>query len=263
MSDDDMKLYQVRPPHSTAATAKVTPDRIIAGLEASSNLSAATGHPGQGIRPCLAQLLETKVYKGDMPDRNSSAVALASELHRIGQSAQQVKSRLILWNEKNEPPLNPNNLERAIQSGCSDKYRYGCNHLILKAFCLGEDTCPFFQYVRSPHKKTRNHVFLDYGWQHLLTNRQVLIYFAAIPYLEVKRQVGPGGVVCANHKQIAGVCGVSEKRMGIDLGVLREVGLIDYKPGSPQKWRGIASTIRRVMPIPRPSTDVSRRLRNR
>jgi hypothetical protein len=261
MSIDDIRLRQDGQGASSGRADEAMPERIIAGLEASSHLSAETGHPGQGIRPCLAALLETPLGRGDTPDRNSSAVALATELHRIGLDVDEITRRLEFWNQNNDPPLRPNQLGKAIRSGNSGKYNYGCDHLVLNAYCIGDESCPFRSRVKSRDGKIRNHVFLDYGWQRLLTNRQVLIYFAAIPYLEVKRQVGPGGVVCANHRQIADVCGVSEKRMGADLAVLRDVGLIEYKPGLPQKWLGVASQIRRAIPIPKPSPEALKTLR--
>lgn len=199
----------------------------------------------------MATLFETPLQKGDFPDRNSTAVVLASELHRIGFSGEQIESRILEWNRHNSPPLKPSEIRGAIRSGTSGKYEYSCNHPILAGFCIGSD-CPYDKRVKSHLKKVRNHRFLDYGWQHLLSNREVLLYFAALPYLEAKRQVGPGGMIYANHQQLADVAGISVKRIGRDLQKLADAGLIHYKPGIPRKWERRASEIRRIIPIPQP-----------
>ena len=70
------------------------PDEVMAGLQASSNLSAETGHPGPGIKPCLATLLESTLIKGEFPNRNQAAVAIASELRRIGLTFGEASKRL-------------------------------------------------------------------------------------------------------------------------------------------------------------------------
>jgi len=235
---------------------------VIKGLEASSRLSDETGHPGKDIRPCIATLMETPLSKGDFPSRNESAVVIASELYRIDIDYDSACARLELWNQHNSPPLKSTDLQRAFDNGYSGRYKYSCKNHILSAFCI-EEMCPFANHVLSKNKKVRNHVFLDYGWQQYLSNVQVLIYMLALPYLEVKRNVGPGGLICANHIQIAKSCGASPRRIGENLQTLALVGLISYKVGQPAKWRGIASEIKRVIPIPRPTHQTIKLLKGR
>ena len=234
---------------------------VVRGLAASSNLSSESGHPGKDIKPCIAAIIETQLVKGDFPNRNQAAVIISSELQRIGLDYDSVCERLKYWNLGNTPPLKPNELQKATDNGYSGKYNYGCKHPVLESFCAG-DMCQFVKHVLSKRRKVSNYVFLDYGWQRYLSNRQVLIYQSAIPYLEIKRRVGPGGLVCANHKQIAEACGISPKRIGHDLRVLAAAGLIEYTPGQPKKWLGLASEIRRVIPIPRPTSDIIQRIKN-
>jgi len=171
-------------------------------------------------------------------------------------------TRLEHWNQHNHPPLKHSELQNAANNGYKGKYNYGCQHPILSSFCVG-DMCPYIKHVKSTKKKVVNHVFIDYGWQKYLSNVLVLIYFIALPYLEFKRRVGPGGLIYANHKQIAETCGVSNRRIGENLKTLAVAGLIEYKPGLPQRWIGLASEIRRVIPIPRPTNSIIQQLKER
>ena len=223
------------------------------GLAAASRLSEETGHPGNDIRPCIASLLETPLCKGDFPNRNESAVVIASEFKRIGINYDTACKRLEYWNHDNSPPLKPSELSKAIGNAYLKGYNYSCHHYVLSAFCVDPDLCPFQTQVKSKKQKYNDFAFIDYGWPRLLSNRQVLIYKVALPHLEKTRQIGRGGKICANHKQIAEACGISRERVGKDLNILHKVGLIEYKVGSRQKWKGIASEIARLFPIPRPT----------
>ncbi len=232
-------------------TAGPTPDQIASGLEASSNLSGSTGHPGPDIRPCIARLIETSLTRGDFPDRNRAAVVIASELKRIGENFGASNRRLEQWNSKNKPPLREREVERVLDNSFSHEYNYGCRNPILLEFCIGEDCCPFASRVRSKPNRLNDLKFIDYGWPRVLTSRQVLLYSVALPYLEKTRQVGLGGLIYANHQQLADACGITRRRLGDDLRALGLLGLIDYEPGISRKWEGKASEIRRIFPIPR------------
>ena len=237
-------------------------DLTLKGMGAASNLSQETGHPGNDIRPCIATLVETPLSKGEFPNRNTAGLIIATEFYRIGQKYDQAVTRLEHWNQHNHPPLKHNELQNAAQNGYTGKYNYGCKNPVLKNYCVG-DLCPFVNHVKSKKKKVRNQVFIDYGWQNYLSLVQTLIYYTALPYLEIKRRVGPGGLLFANHKQIAEICGVSNRRIGENLKTLKVAGLIKYKSGLPQKWLGIASEIRRIIPIPRPTNPIIQQLKER
>jgi len=228
-------------------------DQIEWGLGASSRLSEETGHPGKGIRPCIATLYETPLLKGQFPPRSQVSIILASEFKRIGLDYDSIIARLEYWNRYNKPPLTPRDLERAVNNSISKDYKYTCGNPILRDFCVGREYCQFNQYVISKKKKPNDLKFIDYGWQKYLSNRQVLVFAVALPHLENTRKIGRGGLICANHKQIAEACGISPGRIGQDLRLLASVGLIEYNVGRPRKWEGIASEIRRIFPIPRPT----------
>jgi hypothetical protein len=201
------------------------------------------------------------LVKGDYPDRDAAAVALTAELLRIGMDTDEIEARLNDWNRFNSPPLKPDEIQRAIENGSAGKYDYSCEHSILAYFCIGSD-CPVDKRKKLKDRKVQNFRFLDYGWQQVLSNRQVLIYYAALPYLEVKRRAGPGGMIYASHVQLAKTCGISYRRMGDDLQVLADLGLITYKPGLPQVWKHQASEVRRIIPIPRLHHPAGRKTRN-
>ena len=232
------------------------------GMEAASNLSQETGHPGNDIRPCIATLVETSLSQGEIPNRNEAAVIIASEFRRIGQTYDQATQHLEYWNQNNKPPLKYNELQKAVRNAYGKEYNYGCQNPVLKNYCVG-DICPFIKHVKSKWKKVQNFVFIDYGWQNYLSLVQTLIYYTALPYLEIKRRVGPGGRIFANHKQIAESCGVSNRRIGQQLDTLQTAGLIEYKPGLPLKWKGLASEIKRIIPIPRPTNPIIQQLKER
>lgn len=243
------------PPSSTAAldNGRAMTDRIAAGLEASSHLAGEIGHPGPDIRPCIAILIETSLKKGEFPNRNVSALIIACEYRRIGIDYDTACHRVARWNEDNKPPLRPNDLTRAVNNAFAKDYNYTCNNAILGGLCIGTDVCPFRTRVIGGKAKYNNFAFIDYGWPDYLTNRQVLIYHVALPYLERKRRIGQGGLICANHSQIAKACGIRREQIGKDLRCLAVAGLIEYQAGTARKWEGIASEVKRVFPIPRPT----------
>jgi hypothetical protein len=238
-------------------------DVIATGLASSSDLSKEICHPGCDIRPCIAAILDTFLTKGQFPNRSAASVAIATELKRIGMNYDDTLRRIERWNFGNIPPLRPNDVVRAVNNAFTKDYAYSCQHSVLEAFCIGTEVCPFVMRVKSRKRKSNDLCFIDYGWPEILSNRQVLIYYVALLYLEKTRRIGPGGLICANHKQIADACGVSRERTGDDLKKLATVGLIEYNVGSPRRWEGIASEIRRVLPIPRSTKGAREILKNR
>jgi len=235
-------------------------DRLIDGLSKSSKASEETGHPAKDIRPCIMTLKDTSLTKGNFPNRNESAVIIASEYKRIGKGYDYTQRELEKWNENNNPPLKPNELRNTVRSAFAHDYNYSCKNPILLDFCINKDSCPYWIHVISK-RPFRKEEFIKNGWQQYLSNRQVLIYAVALPNLEKKRRIGRGGLICANHKQIAETCGISPGRVGKDLRILSAVGLIEYNVGIPRKWEGIASEIKRVFPVPRPTRELTQKLK--
>jgi len=226
-------------------------DDILSEFSPGSNLHEEPVDSGNELRPCIAVLAKTPLDKDDWPDRTICAVALAAEYVRIGMNETQVAELISEWNQRHSPPLKQEELDGIVASAVKWKYRYSCDHRVLAHYCVGS-SCPCRPKFKRDKIKARNYRFIDYGWPHLLSRRQVIIYFLGLPYLEVDRKVGPGGSIYVSQQELADICGMPKRRIGNDLERLSSVGLIDYKPGTPRVWEHRASVIQRVLPIPRP-----------
>ncbi len=237
-----------------------TSDKIVGGLGASSELSKKLHHPGPDIRPCVAQMLESSYTKGDYPNRNAAAHIIACELRRIGCSHDEVLQRIIAWNDGNTAPLSISEYSKAVRSAFAKDYNYSCYHHFLEPTCIGPDACPFSSRVKSNQKYYNNRKFIRYRWPELLPNVAILIYYIALIELERIRQVGAGGMIYASYREIAKLCGVNPGSIMRNLAILQSHGLIELKIGTPRKWERSATEIRRVIPIPRPSQNLLRKL---
>ncbi len=226
--------------------------RIEKGLIASGEVSKAVTHPAQDIRPCIAQLMEMALKKGDFPNRNEAALIIATEMDRIGKNYDEGYLRVEQWNKYHQPPLRLNELRKAVNNGYLGKYNYSCGHAVLKSLCIGEE-CPWINRVRSKQKDVNDMAFFDYHWSHYLTSRQVLLYSGILPHFERKRRVGKGGLIFVSHRELAEALGKDRSRIGQDLVALAAVGLIEYTPGTPRVWENKASEIRRCFPVPAPT----------
>jgi len=231
-------------------------DKIIDGLVASSDVSKELNHPGPDIKPCIAQMLKNSYSRADFPNRNAVSHIIASDLRRIGCSQEEVTERIVTWNKGNLAHLRYSEIAKAVRSAFRKEYKYGCDHEFLKPTCIGRDVCPFFTRVLSKRKYINNRPFIWYRWPEILSNVPKLIYSIALVELERTRQVGPGGLIFASHYEIAKLAGVTRKMVKSGLEELREYGLIEYIPGIPRKWKRIASEIRRIIPIPKPSSKL-------
>ena len=225
---------------------------LLATNEVTKNLNLSPNE----IRPCVAKMMEKSFEKGDFPDRSRVANIIVSELLRIDKHEDEIEFILIKWNEKNNPPLLNSRLKSTLNTAIRKEetggYRYSCNNEYLKNYCIG-DFCSYKKArIQARSKYTNNRLYYIYGWQHVLSNLEKLIYFALIE-LERKQGVYAGGQIITNHRNLACYAGVSVKYVGKGLRGLKEKGLIEYKAGVPRKWEGKASKIRRIVPIPKPN----------
>jgi len=231
---------------------------IESGLIASSDLSRELRHPGNDIRPCIAQMLENSYSKGDYPDRNTVALIIASELRRIGSSMEEVEWRVARWNENNNPPLRYSEYIKAVNNAFGKEYNYSCEGGKLDSTCIGKEMCPFYRGALGKRKSYNNRPFISYQWPRLLNNAAKDIYIIALVELERRRQVGPGGLIFTAQREIADIAGISRRSVKPGLEELVHKELIDYKPGKPRLWEGKASEIRRIIPIPKPPIELLR-----
>ena len=234
---------------------------VAGSLEASSELSKVLDVPGKRIKPCVAIMLKTAFVRGDFVDRSRAANIIASDLKILGKDAEYTMNVLLKWNENNIAPLSYSSLSSTVRTAYGHDYRYSCNNEYLQAFCPDPEMCPYGRSFGSQTSKyTNNRLFFKYRWPEILSNAEKSIYFLALIELERRRGVGAGGLILANHRDIASLAGIQSKYVGKRLLRLQDVGLIKYKPGVPRKWEGKASEIRRVIPIPKPPRELLAKL---
>jgi hypothetical protein len=221
------------------------------------------------MKRCIAYLFSSGLYKGSYPDRSTGALIIATELRRVGKNEEGVSYFLTEWNQKNKPPLKKSQLEKAIKSAFQKKengdyrYNYTCNNSYLIANCIGKEYCQFGKSFAKHRKYNNNRLFLDYGWQNILSNKAKDIYYIAIPELERRMGVGAGGLVFASHRKIARFAGVTPKDIKVFLFELKKRGLlIRCEIGTARKWEKKATVIQRALPIPKPSRESVKKGKN-
>lgn len=247
----------------------LTEDQTHKVLENTTLLSNRLSIPSELMKRCIVYLFSSGLYKGSYPDRNTGALIIATELRRVGKDEEGVSYFLTEWNQKNEPPLKKSQLEKVIKSAFSKKengdyqYNYTCNNDYLKANCVGKEYCQFGKSFTKHRKYNKNRLFLDYGWQNILSNKAKDIYYIAIPELERRMGVGAGGLVFASHRKIARFAGVTPKDIKVSLFELKRRGLlIRCEIGTARKWEKKATVIQRALPIPRPSRELVKKGKN-
>jgi hypothetical protein len=205
------------------------------------------------VRPCIAVYFQQgRRNKLSSIGRNDAGHLIAVELTRLGFGEFLMLPYLREWNQKNDPPL-PESEIRGIMSSASKKfYGYGCNNMKLVGSCVGKDNCPFVRKGKGVFKKKvfwRD--FTIKGWQWVLSDTAKMIYNIALPEMEYRRQISPGGRIYVGHRELATIVGrKSHSRIGQYLEELRNLGLIIYVQGNPLRKNRKASEITRVVPIP-------------
>jgi len=211
------------------------------------------------IKPCIAALLD-----GHNP---AAKIALnpfiiACELHRVGKNEEQIKSLLTKANVK------PSKLRSAVKSALTGRYGYACPGLEEKGLCLFESRfdCWWFDKIpRESQKEWREQDFWRYGWPDKLGAAKSMLYLA-LRQVEKLKGYQAGSRLYVSWDKLQEISGVSrdviagrkatkkKKFIKPGLEVLKELGLITYKPGQKRAKgrKGLASEICRVIPIPKP-----------
>ena len=212
------------------------------------------------IKPCVALMLKDNFRKSEgMRDR--VAFIIATELRRTGKDDDVAKKVLNQWDQKNHPPLGFRIIQHKIKSAYKKEYTFGCNSrdAIMGTYCekINKDFCIYYKELSQGRRRVgSDRDFIRYGWPRVLSPVERQIYYMSLPELEKRRGIKPGDKIYSNHREIAGICGVSlgDGSVGKSLEKLRGRGLITYKPGEPYRWRSTASEIRRIIPIPKPNS---------
>lgn len=228
-------------------------DRIYRTLESASDASKTYDLNVGSLRPCVGAMLKTRFDKGSFPNRSEACLIIASEIKRIGRDEEMALTIVSEWNARNIQSKRYSEIRSAVATAYRRDYDYSCRSEKLKAFCMGDDICPFSTYIKGKGGKSRiNWSFFEFDWQRILSNVAKDVYCLALIELEIRRGVGPGGLIIENQNEIARFAGITPKSVRKGLSELTRVGLIKYKPGVSRKWEFKASEVRRIIPIPKP-----------
>jgi hypothetical protein len=211
------------------------------------------GVEGHEVRPCIAFYYQHCRRKGPSPiGRNDACHLIAVELGRLGYGQLEMLPYLREWNLKNDSPLSEGEIRGVMSSASKKFYNYGCNHIKLTSTCIGKENCPFIVKGKGKFKrKVLWREFILKGWQWVVSDTANMIYNMALPEMEYRRQISPGGKIYVNQRELATIIGrKSHSRIGQYLDELHNYGLIIYIHGDPLKKNRKASEITRVVPIP-------------
>lgn len=242
------------------ATPKAIDDPV-KGLLAQGAVSNELYINPKTIRPCIAMMIKSGFEKGGLPDRSTISSILASEFVKLGFESERIEHELTNWNKLNNPPIKHSAIGSTIKTAIRNNYNYSCRHHFIMEYCIGHEFCAYSKGL-STTKIINFRLFIAYHWQLILSNIDVLVYWLALPELEKRKGLKPGSVIYENHSEIAKFAGISKKYVKKALESLAAYGLIQYKPGTPRKWEGKASEIKRMFPIPKPPKEALLRVTN-
>ena len=244
-----------------AGNAPQAIDGPLKGLLAQGEVSRDLHINPKALRPCIAKMIKTGFEKGKIPDRSSISSILASEFVKIGFDTQRIEHELLKWNILNTPPLKQSAIHSTIKTAIRNNYNYSCRHDFVREFCIGHDICAYATgFYRA--NKINFRLFFTYHWQLILRNTALLVYWVALPELEKRKGLKPGSVIYENQVEIARFAGISKKYVRSALEELTAYGLTEYKPGTPRKWEGKATEVRRLFPIPKPPKEAVLKVTN-
>ncbi len=137
------------PPESVERALRAIPTVI----ERTLKPKKVSGRRQKAAPPCVEQMLHG-VSAGA---RDEAAFALARHYFDRQYLPEEVLGLLVIWDTKNDPPLNDiRQLELKVESA-KKGYAFGCNSITqntnLEVFCVGEEHCKFFEKSTEERKK--------------------------------------------------------------------------------------------------------------
>jgi len=225
----------------------------------------------ENIRPCAALMIDKpmqSIKSGGSLGRQTAGMIIATNLRSLGQTEEQIRKRLEIWNRNNLPPLPRNEFKGILTQTFKQKetgkeqpeivycYNYGCNGkyydlLQFEDVCIGKEYCYYYQqrYVKKGIKPKVNYIATS--WQYVLTSREQLVLFYVIPELEKLKKVWPGYTLFATYRELHKYTGIQQRFFKDILTALKQYGLIEYTPGTQYLWEHNSTEIRRVIPPPK------------
>lgn len=206
------------------------------------------------LKPCIASVLDER-HECNV---NDLSFMIAVELKRLEKDLNVIEERLHVWNNRNIKKLNPRDIERTVHNVFRKDYQLGCNKALADICIYSEKViCPFYKALIKNYPRT-NHSrqFIKLEWPKCLGNVAKLMYVMVIPELETRRGLKPGSRVFANYNEIRLIGGISQASIKSSLKELENAGLVFLKIGLRHKHYNRATEIRRIIPLPKPSSKV-------
>ncbi|MBA7478373.1 hypothetical protein ES707_13796 [subsurface metagenome] len=223
----------------------------------------------QQFKPCVLEMLDTCLIKGENSfQRGKVALIIAAEYLRLGKPTQKTDRVLSIWNNRNDPPLHPSDINNAIRD--APKYidpGFGCNNDIMLAFCDFEEDktlCPYYRKMmesqgRKSKARHRESHFYSYGWPIILKQPEILLYLSLRQLEKLDHNKKAGQTIVTPYRLLVRYSGVHIAQIKASLIKLRRVGLIKVRIGEPYLWKVKATEITRIIPIPRPGKELKKR----
>lgn len=210
------------------------------------------------IRPCVALMLDKANWPSLGSDNGPERVSflIAVELRRMGFGEDEVYKRLL-----KTKIVSPGKVKSNVKSAFKNDQRpwlcigmkEGYLKYIKDLFCVGSDTCIHYERIVPKAKKDTNHLlkFREYGWNHIITPTENLIYLTVIEY-EIIRGNNPGQAVVIPRDDMAYNVGASKRIITTGSQHLHELCLIEYIHGTRNSSSTFGSEYTRIIPVPKP-----------
>lgn len=243
---------------TTVERGSLAPPEVEA-LQASREVAEAWGVGS--ARPCVALIYLDGASRGD--GRQKLAHLLGMEMHSLGLDAAQVEKHLRDWNTRTVPPLQVSEIRKVTRQLITRPercYSYGCGHLSLATYCIGED-CP----ERSSKKLwrlsnvTANGLTAS-GWLPLLTGTEVRVWLGLYRLARLRGRV-PNAQIPFTFRELERVSGVNRHYHRDVLERLNKRGLLAEV--SINTVKGENSTYRFPPALPQPKSTPKKPLSNK
>lgn len=241
---------------STSKTIITQDNKELKILEAQQRVSRH--NQIQDPKPCFSAYMDGLVLP-QPGERNQMFYALTAEFRRMGYDEGMTYTRMTAYyfklpDEITSPadhgPFTLKEVEtivRAVFRSTKNK-SYGCNHHFWDRVCIG-DSCTFKKKLsgKSQSFETGFFYFIR-NWLNSDLNGSDIKIYMALMLAEERRGIKPGAMIFVSQRELGELSGVFRTKVSKSLTSLKDHKLIEYKPG---KQLGIASEIRRKIPIPK------------
>jgi KaiC/GvpD/RAD55 family RecA-like ATPase len=86
--------------------------------------------------PPNSKLCYYRIMNGvEQGNRDNCALRLAVYWHKQGLPGDMIYNLLLAWNKRNTPPLDDDDIAKAVRQAENNPYDFGCNDEVLKAYC--------------------------------------------------------------------------------------------------------------------------------